>query len=75
MLSVMKYMFNKIFRAFSLLIVLFSFGHTALSAQNLQLELPVLSASPGDTLRVQVRTQGITGSTSIGLGIRFASNT
>ncbi len=74
MLSVMKYMFNKIFRAFSLLIVLFSFGPTALSAQNLQLELPVLSASSGDTLRVQVRSQGITGATSLGLGIRFASN-
>jgi len=74
MLSVMKYMFNRIFRAFSLLIVLFSFGPTALTAQNLQLELPVLSASSGDTLRVQVRSQGITGATSLGLGIRFASN-
>ena len=59
---------------FWLLIWTFFFGYTAVTAQNLKLELPVVSASAGDTLQVQVRSQGITGATSMGLGIRFSTN-
>lgn len=47
---------------------------TPATAQNLRLELPVISASAGDTLRVLVRSQGITGATSLSLGIRYSTS-
>lgn len=72
MLFIVKYMFNNWLRVLLLLMMLL--GQRVASAQNLQLALPVLSASAGDTLRVQVRSQGVSGATSLSLGIRFTAS-